>query len=131
MIVANHYLTDLEHQELAGARIVESYIADSDMQIKGRDVPAGSWIVGAEVPDDLMKNIGDKVFNDFSMFGKSMALYGSVPPGYEPKNEEDRMSSAELTKIRPVTMGFVNDGASKEPYMIVKCSGADCPLEDA
>jgi hypothetical protein len=74
-------------------------------------------------------NAGD--YKMYSMFGKSMAVYGSVPPGYVPKDEEDRMSIAELVKIRPVTLGFVNDGAVKDPYIIVKCEGADCPLENA
>ena len=124
-------LTDTEHQALAKARIVESYIAKTDETIDGRDVPKGSWNVTTDVPDDLKKSIDAGDLNMYSMFGRSMAVYGSVPPGYVPKDEEDRMSIAELVKIRPVTLGFVNDGAVKDPYIIVKCEGADCPLENA
>jgi hypothetical protein len=124
-------LTDTEHQELAGARIVESYIAKTDENIYGRDVPKGSWAVTTEVSDDLKKDIDNGLYNDYSMFGKSMALYGAVPPGYEPASDEERMAIAKLEKVRPVTLGFVNDGAAKEPFIIVKCSGADCPLENA
>ena len=124
-------LTDTEHQALAKARIVESYIAKTDEKIDGRDVPKGSWNVTTDVPDDLKKSIDAGDLNMYSMFGRSMAVYGSVPPGYVPKDEEDRMSIAELVKIRPVTLGFVNDGAVKDPYIIVKCEGADCPLENA
>lgn len=124
-------LTDTEHQALAKARIVESYIAKTDEKIEGRDVPEGSWNVTTDVPDELMSSINAGDYKMYSMFGKSMAVYGSVPPGYVPKDEEDRMSIAELVKIRPVTLGFVNDGAVKDPYIIVKCEGADCPLENA
>ena len=124
-------LTDTEHQALAKARIVESYVTKSDSEIEGRDVPKGSWVVNSDVPDELKKSIDAGDYNMYSMFGKSMAVYGSVPPGYVPKDDEDRMSIAELVKIRPVTLGFVNDGAVKDPYIIVKCSGADCPLENA
>lgn len=126
-------LNDVNHKELTkDAKPLESYIAKSDMKIAGRDVPKGSWVTTTLLSDELYKAAQDGGLTGGSMFGRDLALYGSTPPGLEVEDEDERMSIAELARIRPQSLGLVGDvvggPSTKEPFLIAKCDGSGCPL---
>jgi hypothetical protein len=128
-------LHDVNHKELTKDAVpVESYIAKSDQMIAGRDVPEGSWVTTTLLSDELYGDFQEGALTGGSMFGRDLALYGSVPPGMEVQDEDERMSIAELARIRPQSLGLVGPSvggpATKEPILIAKCDGSGCPLTE-
>jgi uracil-DNA glycosylase family 4 len=121
-------LADTEHQKLADARVVESYITSQPEKLGDRDIPVGSWRVAHSVSDDLKKEIDAGTYKGQSMFGRLEGLYGEAPPGYMAKNAGDVDTILKLTKIRPATVGFVAVAANNMHTIVATCEGADCPL---
>jgi uracil-DNA glycosylase family 4 len=59
-----------QHGKRAPAEVVESYIAQSELDIEGQTVPEGTWIIGMKVYDDEFWNrVKEGEFTGFSLGG--------------------------------------------------------------
>lgn len=66
---------DLQHDEIpaGGVKTVENYIAPSELEVAGRRVVKGSWVMGVAVyPEDVKQAVRDGSYTGFSIGGSGV-----------------------------------------------------------
>ena len=66
-----HFKVYHEGRAVGEAQVLESYLAPTDLEIAGRTIKAGTWLVRAEVDGTLWELIDDGHLNAFSIGGTS------------------------------------------------------------
>ena len=73
--LAHYRAIDTEHNMLAGVgTVVQSYIAPQDLEIVGKSVKAGSWIMAVKVNDETWNQYVSGEITGFSMFGMARVV---------------------------------------------------------
>lgn len=100
---------DLQHnfKSLDGAAVLESYIAPSDLEIGGKPVKKGSWVMTVEVDNDTYDKVEKRLITGLSMGG--VGNYSNVDVELEPVEKSDGV----LDNIINSFVGLISDKIKK------------------
>lgn len=68
--LSRNHAVGYRHEEYApNSYVVESYLAPTDMEIKGETIKAGTWLLGVKFGDEVWKEIKEEKIKSFSIGG--------------------------------------------------------------
>lgn len=108
---------DVQHcfKKCDGADVVESYIAKCDMEIEGRVVKKGTWVMTMEIADsDVWDSIQNGEITGFSMGGEGVYSEEDVDLSDVGKSGEPKGLFKKLA--RALGLDVVDKGADKDCY---------------